>query len=182
MVARVFTPERPGSRDTRGAWRTVDVAAGETARADLGGKGRAVVGRFVLPAGVRPGAVFPYVGQSLQRVGAGIPYPPGLDEGRREEWLRSWLETEEGRAYDDSQIAVDTNILPDGTFRVEDVLPGRYRLRAVAHEPGKGGAGSVGRPAAEADVQVIVPGASGGDQDRPFDAGAIEMKPFRAGR
>ncbi|WP_165232620.1 sigma-70 family RNA polymerase sigma factor [Aquisphaera insulae] len=180
MVARMFTPDRPASRATKGAWRRIKVESGKTVRVDLGGKGRAVVGRFVLPAGVKPGAVFPYLGQSLQRVGAGIPYPPGLDEARREEWVRTWLETEEGRAYDDSQVAVDTNVRPDGSFRVDDVLPGRYRMRAAAHEPGTRD-GEVGPLVAEADVQVIVPGASGGDPNQPLDLGAIEMKRFRPG-
>ncbi|WP_165229248.1 sigma-70 family RNA polymerase sigma factor [Aquisphaera insulae] len=155
------TRSRPLDRSRFGsarlAMRRETTEPGMTAHVDIGGGGRPVVGRFVIPPGVDPAAVFSVQGQQLVRV------PSGSDDSPQ------------------PFLDVDTNVRPDGSFRVDDVPPGRYRLKAEVHNPSVGPSGQPGPKLAEADVQVIVPGASGGPPETPLDVGPIALKPVPPG-
>ena len=94
---------------------------------DLGGTGRPVVGRFVLPAGIKPGAIFPFFNQTLEWIRRSrlIPKPHAAARGV----AHRVAETDEGEAYSRSARIFDTNVRPDGRFRIEDVPAGKYRFR-----------------------------------------------------
>jgi hypothetical protein len=59
----------------------------------------------------------------------------------------------------------------DGTFRVDDVLPGIYRMQIRADEPAPGGTRT--RHAAAVEVQVEVPELFASESDEPIDIGVL---------
>jgi RNA polymerase sigma factor (sigma-70 family) len=180
-VSRIFTLERSSFHVGVGCARTVMVKRDMTTLVDLGGAGRPVVGRFVLPAGIKAGAVFPYHNQSLERVRPEPPYPEILGANDREVWLAEWLATAEGEAYSRSECTVDTNVGPDGRFRVEDIPAGKYRLHAEVREPGNGIPGTYGAELASVDIEINVTEITGDRTDVAVDIGAIELKPKKPG-
>jgi hypothetical protein len=177
-VSRLFTLERTGFDVGTGAARTVMVKPGVTTFVDLGGTGRPVVGRFKLPAGIKAGAFFPPFNQTLHPIRPEPPYPANLSDQEREAWLTEWLATDEGEAYSRSQFVFDTNVRPDGRFRIEDVPAGRYELHAQVHAPGTGVPGTHGPELANVDTEITVPEIPGGRSDVPLDLGTIELKPI----
>jgi hypothetical protein len=138
-----------------------------------------VIGRFVLPAGIRGDAVFPTDFQSLELIQPEPPYPPTLDAKGREAWLAEWLATEAGEAYSRATRSFDTNVRPDGRFRVEDVEAGTYRLSGRVLAPGNGIPGRYGPELASVSTVVTVPEVPGGRSDDPLDLRDIELKPRR---
>jgi hypothetical protein len=179
-VSRIFTLERSaGLHVGTGAARTVTVRPGVTTFVDLGGTGRPVVGHFAMPAGIKAGAIFPSFDQSLELIRPEPPYPENLSDQERDAWLREWLATDEGEAYSRSECRFDTNVRPDGRFRIEDVPAGRYRLRAQVHEPGNGVPGTFGPQLASIETEITVPEIPGGRSDVPLDLGTIDLKPSR---
>lgn len=63
----------------------------------------------------------------------------------------------------------------NGTFRVDDVLPGTYRMQLRADEPVPGGKGM--RHAAEVEILVDVPELLAGESDEPIDIGMLVSRP-----
>ncbi len=171
-VRRIFTLERSSLHVGIGCARTVTVKPDRTTVVDLGGTGRPVVGRFALPARLKAGAIFPYHNQTLERIRPEPPFPEDLTGKDREAWLADWLATAEGEAYSSSECTFDTNVRPDGGFRIEDVPAGKYRLRAEMREPG-----TYGQELASIDTEIIVPKIPGGRSDAPLDLGSLELKP-----
>ncbi len=178
-VSRIFRLERSAFHIGTGAGRIVAVKSGVTTFVDLGGAGRPVVGRFVMPAGIKAGGIFPSWDQSLELIRPEPPYPADLRAHEREAWLREWLATDDGEAYARSECRLDTNVRPDGRFRVEDVPAGRYRLHADVREPGTGVPGTFGPELASIETEIVVPEIPGGRTDVPLDLGTIELKPFK---
>jgi protocatechuate 3,4-dioxygenase beta subunit len=178
-VSRIFVLERSSAHVGTGDRRTVIVKPEQTTWVDLGGVGRPVIGRFVLPAGIRKDAVFPYYFQTLERIQPEPPYPPVLDAKGRDAWLAEWLTTDAGESYSRAQRIYDTNVRLDGRFRVEDVEPGRYRLQAEVHAPGNGFPGSYGPELASVSKVITVPQIPGRRSDEPLDLGTMELKPKR---
>jgi RNA polymerase sigma factor (sigma-70 family) len=179
VVSRGFTPERSSSQEVTLSARTVWVKSGRTTFADLGGTGRPVVGRFALPGRTKADGVFPYYNQTLHRIGPEPPYPRDLGGEERQAWLREWLATDEGEAYCSSERSFDTNVRPDGRFRIEDVPAGKYQLHAHVREPAKDGPGTLGPELASIDIEITVPEVPGGRSDVPLDLGTIELKPSK---
>ena len=113
-VSRIFTLERSSFHVGTGDERTVNVEPDKTTWVDLGGTGRPVVGRFVLPPGIKPGAVFPSLNQTLELIRPEPPYP-AVGWARREAWLAEWLATDAGKEYTRSKRSYDTNVRPGRT-------------------------------------------------------------------
>jgi hypothetical protein len=107
------------------------------------------------------------------------PYPQILSGEERQEWMDAWLKTEEGEAYSSAELSFDTNVRPDGRFRIEDVPAGKYRLQAYLNEPGRGVPGICGPGVGSFDTEITVPEMPGGRSDEPIDLGTIELKPVR---
>jgi hypothetical protein len=179
-VSRIFSLERSSFHMGAGASRTVTVKPQVTTRVDLGGTGRPVIGRFVPPSGTKPGAVFrSSPDQTLELIRPSPPYPQILGGKERQEWLDAWLKTEEGEAYSSAELRFDTNVRPDGRFRVEDVPDGKYRLQAYLNERGNGVPGTWGPGVGSGDTEITVPEMPRGRSDEPLDLGTIELKPVR---
>lgn len=84
---------------------TINVPAGETVIVDLGGTGRAVIGKVKAPADYKKPVDFSYSRNNL--------------------WSK---DSEQGLSY-------GFKIAPDGTFRIENVTLGNYVLQINLHEP-----------------------------------------------
>jgi RNA polymerase sigma factor (sigma-70 family) len=165
-------PEGRGYGSTSPAF--VDLKPGETARVDVGGSGRSVNGQLTLGDGQIP--TFDVSGaKGVLRLEQPDPWPAdyaGWPIERRRAWLAEYKETPEGRAY---TRGVRTNyaveVSRDGSFRIEDVRPGRYRLSVNLERSTSGPGGVVGpRQAATVSHVVEVPD---GPRTEPVDLGAI---------
>jgi len=134
----------------------VEVASGKTVRLELGGTeassvGRTVVGRVVAPAGAT----------------------------RKINWAsrRYACLTKEGTSVRrKGPERHNFNVALDGRFRVDDVVPGRYRLRVVLQapsgSPGEAWEDTVGEAKHEFTVSAAV-----GDHDKtPIDLGVVPFK------
>ena len=153
----------------------ITVKPGETTRATVGGGGRDVVGRVVLPEGSR--LVVDWTNSYSQFIGVlpEVPEPPNLSPRERKAWYTAWEGSPAGQAY----LAAQRNrgfhavaINADGSFRIEDVRLGTYSLRIEPHPPNRQG-GALG----VAQKLVTVPEIADGDLAKPLDLGPIELKP-----
>ncbi len=133
-----------------GRMHWLELRAGETVAATLGGRGRPVTGRVVLPAGAdRADAV---VTLQLQT--------PHWNHGRPIDFdgYRQLVNSEAGRAY-----RVEAPLDADGRFRVERLPPGRYRLLAPR---------GVLAPRAKFTIDLL----PGGESDEPLDLGEVVLR------
>jgi peroxiredoxin len=177
-----------GSSDT--CVTPVEVKAGQTAHVTLGGAGRPVVGRFVPPAGHDKPASFAVGVRSLDMVDPELPLPDNFDlmtRRQQRQWREQWLKTDEFKKYRDAHFnknwrSYSFRIDDDGSFRVEDVIAGKYRLDAIVEEP------DVGQDWLEEIASyygtVEVPQMPSGRSDEPLDLGERELtmrEPLRVG-
>ena len=176
----VYRPVRQAEGQTLSLLTHVDVAPGRTVRIQLGGTGRPVVGRLVLPAGVAMNHLV--VGFArLQTEPPVLPLPAGSAPLTDEQWCAWWdafRQTPECEDFFYGQHQYAVSFRPDGTLRIEDVPAGRYVLKL----PFVGNAGG-NHPELRAFTRasVTVPPIPGGRSDEPLDIGTIplEVFPFR---
>lgn len=176
---------RTGNSTSTHTSRTpVVVKSGETVKVTLGGEGRPVIGRFVPPAGYSGTVYFGEGIRSLDTERPEIPKPQNYDQmtkRQQQEWYRQWRTTPEYQAWSDA-IWHDLNrrqyafrINPDGTFRIEDVIAGKYDLTVYLerYDPDQS-------PPQE-DLggyrgSVEVPEIPGGRSDEPLDLGDLVLR------
>jgi len=179
-VSRVFGE----GADFRG-WSNgvlVEVKAGETARAAIGGRGRPVVARIAPPAGFDPKADYiAYSEFEIESARASIPFPQGRPVKRDNslsDWARRWWASPEGHEYRRNWFRFgQARLQPDGTIRVDDVPPGEYRLRLTYSADPIYGSGASPDRIAHASQQFTILEIPGGRSDEPFDLGVIQPKP-----
>ncbi len=121
--ARVYRTIRFAVRDSGGSSSTgsheirVELLPGETARVELGGTGRPIEGRAILPPGEQESINWNFAYGRLSPNGAGLlRLLPGISK-----------EQEERSTY-------AFNFQSDGTFRCDDVPGGTYELRVSVHD------------------------------------------------
>jgi len=171
----------------------VVVRSGQTTQVKLGGEGRPVVGRFVPPAGYG-GAV--YFGEGLRALITWRPDPPRpadydrMTRRQEQDWYNQWRRTPEAQAFYEAiwhnpnwrQYAFRIN--NDGTFRIEDVIAGKYTL-TVYLEKGPGDRGPPEEDLGGYSGTVEVPPISGGKSDEPLELGDLVLRmnepPLKAG-
>jgi peroxiredoxin/protocatechuate 3,4-dioxygenase beta subunit len=177
---------------------------GETKTVTIGGQGRPVIGRVVVNGYdgtinwrsdvytmekiVPPADEFPDL-ISLSRELSGKIQAADSDEEKKsliEQMRKSqeeaklkqrdFYKTEKGRDYYFQNKRYCLNFAEDGSFRIEDVPGGKYRLRIDLREGG-GGPMRYSSPAiAHIEKELEIPGSPGGRSDEPFDVGKIEMQ------
>ncbi len=145
----------------------VDVVPGQTTRAELAlAGGPALVGRLVAPelAGLRLDLTGgdAYLVLRLPEV----PYPAGLANEDRRDWLSRWRLTEEGALYRHRRrgFAHTLNLQPDGSLRIDEIQAGVYELHVRL------------RGFEELIRAVDVPNATTGRSGAVVDLGALPLK------
>jgi len=169
--ARVlWQPENRGARTTPDRYYQpafVDVLAGHSVHLDLMIEGgRPLLGRVVAPGeGGRP-VDLAASNASLYPKAPEVPYPAGLAEGERREWLHHWRFTDAGRTFRHWRrgIGHKVDLQPDGSFRIDEVQPGTYELDVRI----------TGYPKFTKDVTVPEPAAD--QRDTPVDLGVLSLK------
>jgi thiol-disulfide isomerase/thioredoxin len=153
----------------------VEVKAGQSARADIGGTGRPVVGRVVAPGGAKVDWAVGFHGMRLAQPKLDIP--KDLSPEQRARWYEEWSQTPEGKAYQErSQRNYCVKIEGDGSFRVDDVPAGDYDLNIVVNEPLPGNQCAIGGDLlGSVTHKVNVPEMRGGRSDEPLDLGTLEL-------
>jgi beta-lactamase regulating signal transducer with metallopeptidase domain/peroxiredoxin len=169
----------------------VEVKSGETAEITLGGSGRPVVGKFVPPAGYDKSIYFGNGLRALNRTRPDEPRPDDYDrmtKRQQQQWRTQWRKTDQYRQYSDAYWH-DPNwrhytfrINDDGSFRIEDVIAGKYDFTVWIEERLGGG----GPPEEIAGYYgtIEVPEMPGGRSDEPLDLGELELsmhEPLRVG-
>ena len=87
--------------------------------------------------------------------------------------VAAWRESPEGRDYRDRRVAESVGLSPDGSFRLDDVPPGEYRLSVRVNERSR--FGETG-PFARLVHVFTVPPAPGGRSDQPLDLGVLRLR------
>ncbi|MCK4283159.1 MAG: hypothetical protein KAX44_02495, partial [Candidatus Brocadiae bacterium] len=140
--------DRNGSMWARTQDVSVVVAPGETHQVDLGGVGRPVIGRLVMPTGG--------------------PLPVGYAT------VHMFPRDDETRGPGAAGMRFGNKAESDGTFRIEDVRPGPYTLRASLYELRPRDRDGIIRGHASYDFEV--PGVPDGWSDEPLDLGTLEFE------
>ena len=162
-----------GPARVRSHFTYVDVAPGQTVQADVGGTGRPVTGVLKPPAS--DGSLV-YLGH-LNVPEPVMPLPANwtsMTEGERHRYTQEWDRTPEGKALKQKRAGFYVGLAPDGSFRIEDVPPGQYRLQ---FRRTLDSGGQFLEVLAKAESTVTVPPIAGGRSDEPMDVGTIQAVP-----
>ena len=179
-VARRSPLDAPGQVSSIG--ESIRVEDGKTTEAIIGGKGRPVVGRVEPPEGWKDPINFAdRATVSLESNRPVEPVPVELVRApgslRRLEWSlwsHAWRKSPEGRAYEASRVDLSATLNSDGSFRVDDIPPGDYRISIrVNEDEGRRNPG----PFASIGRTLTVPPIPGGRSDEPVDVGRLRLRP-----
>ena len=173
----------------------LDLKEGDRLKVDIGGKGRAVIGKVVLTNRIEDcqATVYPVL--------PAIPFPAGLSQQQRIEWATNWLASEAGARvrfwFGNDPAALErmermrvptrtwsgwpVKLAADGTFRIFDVPPGNYQFIAAYAEPQTPGRSSMrffGLSSAGPGKAFTVPEGTNLPALPPLDLGEIgDAKP-----
>jgi hypothetical protein len=158
----------------------VEVASGRTAEVIVGGTGRPVIGRVTRAAGLPPFELESVRGQ-LKLQQPAPEFPEGFDDWepeRQRAWWFAYYETEEGRKYYENANTYAVKVRPDGSFHLDDVPEGRYRLK-LEYEKSPSPLDdpeSPGTPRKVAVLEMFLDVPAGPDE-KPLDLGTLTLTP-----
>lgn len=127
----------------------IELRAGETTRIELGGDGRAVVGRLAPPANFKEKVLWNFAmihmaARSAKFKPLSVPADVQNDAEKYNAWFQKWIQTDEGLEWtrarmEDDRIRMSSpfysaSIARDGTFRIDDVPAGHYLLSVQFQE------------------------------------------------
>lgn len=123
-------------------WRYVIVEPGETAKVVIGDSGQAVTGRIDIPPDMAKFVKWENQGRYTYEASIRLdPNPTGAvshtpDESLEEYWAKeiAFGKTPEGKLYKEWRFGSQFEIKPDGTFRIEDLRPGKYNVNVRCFE------------------------------------------------
>jgi hypothetical protein len=160
----------------------VHVNPGETAQVALGGSGRPVIGRLVVPAAVEQTFDSPYSHISLHTQFPAHPTPPENFETMTPEQRRAWFDSVSDKMQAFKQavqkaVFYPLGVRPDGSFRIEEIPAGDYQLEATLSKLRTNGTAVVQLPVANLRHDFTVPEMPDGRSDEPLDLGDLELEP-----
>ena len=143
--ARVYQSVRYAVRDsgfssTGSHGIRVELQPGETAHVELGGTGRPIEGRAILPPGEQESIDWNFAIGRLSTKTAEIPYPDNfqeMDAEAQQAWYNAWQGSDAYQEYLKAQqerVTYAFTFRSDGSFRCDDVPAGDYRLSADVHD------------------------------------------------
>ena len=161
--------------------RPVAVVPGRTSVVTLGGSGRPVIGRVEAPQGWTGPIDFTTLGTvRIATVRTNNPFPLDLLRGKTSledrgwmDWMTTWPKSPDGQAYSNGLLAGTVALSPDGSFRMDDVPPGEYRVSIHVNEWEFGG--EIG-PFAAITRTIAVPPTPGGGMGDPIELGNLQLK------
>lgn len=170
-VAPVLQEPR-GLSTSMGNGVTINVRPGETERVKLGETGRPVVGKIVLPKGARSAVDWSYGQYSIRSERTRPTAPRGLSPDDERRW---WRESAEAKAYRESARGYPFIVGADGSFRVEGVPAGPYRVGIQVYDPPSGTLTFSSHVLGQTSHSFVVPDLPGGRSLEPLDLGSIEL-------
>jgi peroxiredoxin len=165
----------------------VEVEPGKTATANIGGTGRPVIGRVAGVDTNDPAKKIDWSGKDGARVSAQYSrtdrpamqitdLPKGherLPQAEQRRIQREWEKTPRGKAAKRLQWSEPVIIFnPDGSFRIDDLVPGRYQIQFRKHLTEN----NFGIDMVESWKEFTVPEIPGGRSDEPLDIGVVAAK------
>jgi beta-lactamase regulating signal transducer with metallopeptidase domain/peroxiredoxin len=154
----------------------IHLAAGETAHVNLGGKGRPVIGRVVMPPSIAGQIDWAFsnceISTRLHLPGRVLPpHWDQMDAKGKADWDQQWQHSPEVVRYGlelKGSRRYPFKLEPDGSFRVDDVQAGTYELQVQARDD------SMPRQVIAAGTQEFTIDATPeGRSDQPLDLGSI---------
>jgi peroxiredoxin len=187
---RVFPGDWQASRGVRHgnmvsytAGENVTVSPGQTSLVIIGGKGRPVIGKIVLPAGSNLQTDWTHGFFNIRNKEKKLAVfdkikNMGVEE--RKKWYETWKNSKEGKAYEESsrknRRAYSFVVNPDGTFHAEDIPAGIYTLSVQLYAPPASGSCGWGENLGSVMHEFTIPEMPGGRSDKPLDLGKLELQ------
>jgi len=118
----------------------VELQPGETARVELGGTGRPIEGRAILPPGEQETIDWNFAIGRLSPKSAEVPTPDNfreMDAEAQQAWYKAWTESDAYQEYLKAREGRETYAFTfgaDGSFRCDDVPAGVYKLSASVYD------------------------------------------------
>ncbi|MBC7785007.1 MAG: sigma-70 family RNA polymerase sigma factor [Burkholderiales bacterium] len=172
--------------------QSVEVASGQTLTLDIGGKGRPVIGKIVLPpelaskVALGGNNLFAFYAQSMTTSAFNpfdvVEFPADyadMTTQARAKWNQEFMQKPKMaamfKAMQDrgNSSQVQFTLASDGTFRADDVLPGRYRVTVELREPWVPGRRTLPDLLAKIDKTFDVPATPAVPTDIPVDIGTL---------
>ncbi|MEY2410295.1 MAG: hypothetical protein QOF48_2965, partial [Verrucomicrobiota bacterium] len=151
----------------------IDVEPGKTATTIIGGTGRPVIGKVVADD---PSRKIPWTNAS-HTMSAILPRSPVIQTPAE---FQKWSDSPAGRVTRQAPRSFPIYFEADGSFRTEDVPPGRYQLSFYFYEPRDSGVSSgIVTPVGSVVHSFEVGPIPGGRSDEPLDLGSLELKTRR---
>jgi hypothetical protein len=156
----------------------VSVTSGQTLTVSLGGKGRPVTGRVVIPATTEQQITLGYGYNSLQReptLSATIKRLMSEGTEGAQKKLAEWRNSEEGRTVIRRVRNYGFAVNADGTFHIDDVESGTYTLTIRACKPDPANLGDYRQTVGAVVHRFQVPEMPGGRSDEPLNLGDLPL-------
>lgn len=161
------------------------VQPGRTTQVSLGGSGCAIVGK-IDPDAITNGIDWQRDVQNLSTKTFRPPAPKREDFSSDPEFLAAqkdwsaqerefWL-SESGRELQRNSHQYVPRFAMDGSFRIDDVLPGTYQLTIHISDPSVADAPFSGKFLGTLEQEITVPETGAGTEQSPLDLGKLELK------
>ncbi len=174
-VQRVISVKPQGERFTHNVRVTTE--PGRKHEISIGGDGRPVIGRVVIP---NTDAKYDWGTNVVMTDSSKFKFPDALDNMTPEEkqsWYEEWGKSEEGIAYTKMQNRMyAVMVSDDGRFRVDDVPAGDFTLSLSINAATPSGQCGFGESLGNVTHRFTIPAMPDGRSDEPMDIGNLTLK------